>query len=732
MEFFGIRNVARRLRHNCVVTPPKTDAHPRTTVFLLGVATVIAQALLLREAMAAMGGSELAWGTLMALWLLGMGVGSRIGATAGSERLAQILPTAVVAIAGSGIILLRAAPALIGAASGETLTTASAAWLWIAAVAPTAIAGGLAFPILAGSLGSSGAGRAYAIEAVGALAGGTLLSVVLMGFGTAVAACLTLAVVVAVTVWQRSRVLAITIVIVGVMLAPVAAQRLATAAWSWSGNPGELFAWRETRLQRLEISRGPPTTIFADGRLAASYPDPYEILPRAHLTMLLHPDPQRVFAVGCVADGSVEAMARHPVERLVVVEEDPVLLSNIPAWYGADAAAALNEPNVEPVTSDPLRAISASEPWDLVILRDGNPTTLRRNRTRTLEFLRRCRRHMSPDGILVMRVVVSDTYLGGAAGRLATTLAATVREVFPKITALPGEEILLIAGGPEAELEVGAERLAERLRRRALGESELIPEMIPLFVDPERAIALSERISGVARLNTIRHPRAVMLAGGLHEARTKPALIRLVLEVERRGAWPLGAVLAVASLGLLAMTLVRRPPIATTAAAVGFGSMGWWLLLIATWQATRGSVYSEIGTLTAIFMAGLAGGAGAANRWPAPAHRLPLVLAAGAVLSLMIAAGAAIYLPLVAVPLSLFVGGSLTGAAFPGITALSAHGARHSAGIAFAADEAGAAAGALVVGIVAIPWAGLTATALGLATLQLAAIPALLTTLRRN
>ena len=156
------------MRHNVSVTSPQPTADPRTTVFLLGIATVVAQALLLREAMAAMGGSEMAWGTVMALWLLGMGIGSRIGATAGSEQVARILPVVVLAVAGSGVVLFRAAPALIGAASGETLTTISAAWLWVAAVVPTALAGGLAFPILAGSLGSAGGGRAYAIEATGA------------------------------------------------------------------------------------------------------------------------------------------------------------------------------------------------------------------------------------------------------------------------------------------------------------------------------------------------------------------------------------------------------------------------------------------------------------------------------------------------------------------------------------------------------------------------------------
>ena len=706
------------------MTSSQRSADPRNTLFLLGVSTVVAQALLLREAMAAMGGSEMAWGAVMALWLFGMGLGSKVGATTGSERLARILPGVVLAIAGFGIVLFRASPALVGAASGETLTTASAIWLWTVAVTPTAFAGGLAFPILAGLLGELGGARAYAIEAAGALAGGILLSVILMGFGTTAAVCLTLAVVTAAAVWHRSRVIAFIVMVAGVLLAPIAADSLAQAGWIWSGNPGALHDWRETRLQRLEVSDGPPTALFADGRLVAFYPDPYETLPRAHLAMLLHPSPTAVFAVGCVADGSVEAMARHPVERLVVVEEDPVILRNLPDWYGVDVATALQKPHVRPVTSDPLRALSGSGPWDLVILRDGNPTTLRRNRTRTLEFLRRCRAHMKPDGILVMRVAVSDTYLGGAAGQLVATLATTLREVFPQLAALPGGEILLIAGGPDAQLDLDSDRLSERLRSRGLEGSELIPEMIPLFLDPERAATLRARLESEARLNTISHPRAVMLAGGLHEARSNPAVLSLFVGLERRGAWPLTIALGTAVLCLLAMSFWRRPPVFTTAATIGFCSMGWWLLLIATWQATRGSVYSEIGILTAIFMAGLAGGAGLACNWSRPARRLPLVLGAGAALSGLIAGGAAIHVPLAAVPMLLLAGGGLTGMAFPGLTTLSGLASRRSAGIAFAADEAGAAAGALVVGIIAIPWAGLTATAIGLAALGLAAIPA--------
>ena len=114
----------------------------------------------------------------------------------------------------------------------------------------------------------------------------------------------------------------------------------------------------------------------------------------------------------------------------------------------------------------------------------------------TLEFLRRCRANMSPDGIIVMQIGVSDTYLGGAAGRLLTTLATTVREVFPQIAAIPGSEITLVAGGTDSLVDLDVDRLTERLFERGLDSSELIPEMIPLFVDPDRAAALAPWLAG--------------------------------------------------------------------------------------------------------------------------------------------------------------------------------------------------------------------------------------------
>ncbi len=120
---------------------------------VLGFAAAVAQAVLLREAMAAVGGSELAWGCVLTLWLAGMGAGARLGVRALPASAAAWLPVLMLTLAAVGVVLLRAAPSLAGTAAGEPLTTLGGAWVWVVAVLPAAVAGGLAFPALAGDLG---------------------------------------------------------------------------------------------------------------------------------------------------------------------------------------------------------------------------------------------------------------------------------------------------------------------------------------------------------------------------------------------------------------------------------------------------------------------------------------------------------------------------------------------------------------------------------------------------
>ncbi len=422
-------------------------------------------------------------------------------------------------------------------------------------------------------------------------------------------------------------------------------------------------------------------------------------------------------------------MLRHPVERLVAVEEDPGLAAVLPRWLGAAAAPAWADPRFELAAGDPLRLVRRERGFDLIVLGDGDPTTLRRNRTRTAEFFRACRGALGPGGILVLRVGVGDTYLAGAGGRLLAILAATLAQTFPEVVAVPGDEVALVAGRDPGTVVVDPAVLLARWRARDVRDDGFDPRTVSLLVDPARAAPLQAFVGAArARVNSSRHPRAVPLAAALREARGAPPLLNAARALDRHAPVVLLAALAAAAALLLARGAAGAAFGIEAGAVVGFASMGWWVLLLACWQETVGSVYGEVGALSAAFMAGTVGGAWGARRWLRPgAVPLAGVQSAGAAVSLAIASGMPLAFPRAAVVPLLLVGGALTGAAFPSVSRLAGGGAtRRGAGRGFAADEVGAAAGALLVGLVVLPWAGLAAGALGIAALQLAAAAALL------
>jgi len=707
----------------------------RRVLVVLGLASVLAQSILIREAMASLGGSELAWGVVLFTWLAGMAAGAAFAVRYGSPEWAGILPAAVLLLAGAGMVLLRAAPALVSSAGGEGIGTIQAGWLWPISVLPAAMVGGMGFTLLAARLSPAGGGAtAYALEAAGGFLGGVLFTFLLAPHGAV--AALTLGLGLAATASLPPRKLwVVGLVILGGLAAasgPLGGV-LARWTWRWAARPGNLAAWAETRQERLELATGEPRALYANGRLLASFPDPWTTGPRAHLLMLLHPAPRRVLLVGGLADGSLLTFLRHPLERLDLVEDDPELPPLLDQWYGPALRRALEDPRLRLHTTDPIRTVRRGGIWDLIVLLDGDPASIRENRTRTKDFFAACRRHLAPGGRIAVSVGVNDTYLSGVAGRLVEIEASTLRSVFGNVRGLPGNRLVLVSGRnvpPELDLLI----LATRWRSLGLADPVFSPDLLPVLLDSSRRHDLNRFLDRHnAPPNTADLPRAVLPAMALREGRGSGAIVRAVLALGRRTPALLLLLPGMLLGAMLLRLLTGRLPRLETAAVVGASSMTWWLVLAAIWQGVIGSVYTEVGALSAAFMGGLALAALGARRWTAAERRLPMLLAAGAAVSALMAGPVPFKLPRLLIPLLLVTGGAITGAAFPGLSRLvGGDDPRRGGGGGFAADEAGAALAALAVGLLAIPWAGLKATALTIATLDVTAAAMLWLSLRRS
>jgi spermidine synthase len=704
------------------------------TLAALGFATGVAQAVLLRETMAALGGSELAWGAVLAVWLAAMGLGAWLGARR-TAPLPALAPEVVLLFAAAGTVLLRAVPALSGLVAGEAGSVWRGLGTWSVAVLVPALLGGWAFSGLVRGLdGADAAGRSYALESLGAICGGLAFTFMLASAGSLPALGWALLICLAVSVLTSGvdmRVAALALAAL-VLIGPADAL-LARASWRWSARPGELAAARETRQQRLELATGTPAAVYADGRLLATYPDPFRTAARAHLALLVHPAPRRVLAVGALADGGFNAFLKHPLAQLDLVEDDPVLARVLPRWLGAEFASGLSDTRVRVRGEDVVRAVSGMRDLDAIVLFDPDPTTIRRNRSRTAEFFAACAQALKADGVLVVRVGVSDTYLGGVGGRVLAIVAATVRSSLPALAAVPGEEVMLVAGRGARPPAIDPETLTARLRARRISDPELPAELVPVLVDPARTRPLADFLCAVtAPLNTTARPRVVLLAAALHEARGRPLLLTVARALER--ASPHAALICCAvAVALLLGCGARGARLGVASAVViGFCSLSWWLVLLAAWQSAMGSVYAEVGALSAAFMAGSVAGALAGRRIAQRASSLAVLLMLGAGLSLVLASHAMLLWPRATIVPLLVGAGIVTGASFPALACRLGRGdAALGAGRGFAGDELGAALAALTIGLLVLPWAGMTAVALALASLEAGAAAAIVLANRR-
>ena len=223
----------------------EVGASPEADLAALGVATVVAEAVLVREGMSAFAGSELAWALVLVAWLGGVAVGSRAGSGRRPSRLGGWWPALVMLLAGGGVLLLRAIPALAGVTAGETAPAWRVFWIWPAAVLPAAVAGGFAFPAAAAGLDGRVTARAYAAEAAGAVAGGLAFTFLLAPLGSVIAVLWTAAGLSAFRLHRRR-------VVAAVLLA-------AAGLSAWPAASGvEALTWRCRAIRAGSASGGKP------------------------------------------------------------------------------------------------------------------------------------------------------------------------------------------------------------------------------------------------------------------------------------------------------------------------------------------------------------------------------------------------------------------------------------------------------------------------------------------
>ncbi|MGQ9630145.1 MAG: hypothetical protein ACUVXI_07480 [bacterium] len=620
-------------------------------LLLMGLNSVGAQVILIREFMVAFYGNEISIGLILANWIVLEAIGS---AWAGRvvERVERIEAWFAILQAVFGLSLplavyeTRVAKSVIGIAPGEGVGLLPIFYISIFILAPLALSDGAQFPLgcsIYASLDrrSAGhAGRVYILEAIGSAIGGIAFSFFLIRYFHSVRIAIFVgalnmisASLISISSGREAPpfapgkappssrifvgVLLSLLVVALVLSVSPGADLIHTRSIERQWHPYELIAYRNSIYGNVAVIRqGRQLTFFADGiPIAASpIPDVVSVEELIHLSLLYHPAPRRILLIGGGIGGVIDEILKHPVGEVHYVELDSLIVRIAEELGGEPIRRSLEHPKVSIQYVDGrLFARRARGRYDVAIVNLPEPSSLQLNRFYTVEFFRKMRELLGGDGILAVKSPGSLTALSGELASLNACIYYTLRGVFAGVRAIPGETNIFLASPSPDILIADPSVLLLRLRERSIETRLLSGFHLNYKLDPKREhwFLGAIRVGGVG-INSDLHPVGLFYGLSLWNALFSPGFARIYGLVGRTTLWDI--LIFLGGIGLLGLILMWRVPrfsgasTGVAVAATGFAGMVIDIVLVFAFQSLYGHIYYRIGLIITAFMMGLAAG----------------------------------------------------------------------------------------------------------------------------
>ncbi len=260
-------------------------------------------------------------------------------------------------------------------------------------------------------------------------------------------------------------------------------------------NPGHLLYLGEGMNSSVAISELPDgrTHYFhVSGKVEAST-EPYDMrLQRmlGHLSALVHTKPRSVLIVGFGAGVTAGSFVVHPgIERIVICEIERLIPPAATEYFGHENYNVLNDPRTEVVYDDARHFIlTTKEKFDIITSDPIHPWVKGTSALYSKEYFELCKRHLNPGGVVSQWVPLYESDAATVKSELATFFSA-----FPGGTIwgndINGEGYDTVLLGQTEPTKIDLDQMQERLER---------PEYLPVA----RSLRAVEFRSTIDLLNT--------------------------------------------------------------------------------------------------------------------------------------------------------------------------------------------------------------------------------------
>ena len=620
-------------------------------VFIIGFTSLSAQIVFLRELLVLFYGNELSIGVVLGCWLFWTGIGSLfLGRLADRFRSPAIIFSFLQILLAIALVLtllaIRSVKIFMDLSPGQIIGYLNIFIASFAVISVYCVLNGFLF-----SLGcriyekihgpgldraSRGLGLIYILEALGAVAGGLLTSLVLiraispitlvaiLGGLNLVAAGLLLFSFAPRRKAKPAKVF---------WLAVVAASVVAVAA----GGLGELAElsltrqWQGFNLEKVENSiygnlavtgRKNQFSLFENGLLVFTHPDLQTAEESVHFAMLEHPAPRRILLIGGGVGGSLREILRHPsVSEVTYLELDPAIIRLAGEFLEPSEAALLKDPRVEVINGDGRLYLERErKKYDLIIVNLPDPFTAQINRFYTREFFDLARLRLQAGGILSLGVTSSENYISGELRSFLGCIYKTVKAVFPSVVVIPGDSNYFIASDMADYLTDDYAILEERSLERRLDLKYVRGYYLADRMQRSRIDYLRRMLETAprVRLNLDFHPICyfydMVFWSSYFSGESGGWFTRLLMaSLIMRWWWfllPVGLSLLLFPVFRARRTNTRGAWVLWPVMTSGFSEIVFQVVVLLSFQIFYGYVYYKLGIILTLFMVGLVLGGG--------------------------------------------------------------------------------------------------------------------------
>ena len=198
------------------------------------------------------------------------------------------------------------------------------------------------------------------------------------------------------------------------------------------------------------LSNAGVSSIYHSGRLVGRIPANDSLAPFVQTCLARKPHPGRVLLLDnfAGAGGLLAAILKQGAKQVDLIDIDPRLADLVQSFASPDRSRARINPRVT-IRNEDARSFlrHRDRPYDVVILRVGEPETIRANRFLTVESFREIRNRLAPGGLLCILLPQrsADVAVASADHPSDAALFHSLRHLFGEVQTIPGATPGLLA-----------------------------------------------------------------------------------------------------------------------------------------------------------------------------------------------------------------------------------------------------------------------------------------------